>query len=45
MVLTLKALTFTIHKQNDCATVSNTKGTFKSIVDFLSTYIHVYILY
>ena len=30
VVLTLKALIFTIHKQNDCATVSDTKGTSKS---------------
>ena len=30
MVLTLKDLIFTIHKQNDCVTVSDTKGTSKS---------------
>ena len=33
VVLTLKASTFTIHKQNDCVTVGNTKGTSKSSVD------------
>ena len=38
MVLTLKALIFTIHKQNDCVTViQKALLSLRSTVDFLSS--------